>query len=58
MKYIPFTEFLKNNYLIIEAIEYTDKTLFSRIVNEEFTPTEDELTKLDNELSNPETAKK
>lgn len=58
MKYIPFTEFLKNNYLIIEAIEYTDKTLFSRIVNEEFTPTEDELTKLDIELSNPETAKK
>ena len=58
MKYIPFTEFFKKNYLIIEAIEYTDKTLFRRIVNEEFTPTEKELADLDIELSNPETAKK
>ena len=50
--------FFKKNYLIIEAIEYTDRTLFRRIVNEEFTPTEKELADLDIELSNPETAKK
>lgn len=53
-----FTEFFKDDYLVLEGIEYLDKTLFRRIINEELTPTEDDLTKLDIELSNPETAKK
>ena len=42
----------------MESLEYLDRTLFTRIINEEFTPTEQELTDLDVELSNPEEAKK
>lgn len=53
-----FTEFFNNSFLVLESIEYTDRTLFRKIINEELTPTEDEVTKLDIELSNPETAKK
>ena len=58
MKYLSFTEFLKQNYLILECLEYTDKTLFTKIINEELKPTDEELAQLDIELSNPETAKK
>ena len=53
-----FTEFFKNDYLIIEQINYLDKTLFSKIISEELAPSEEDITNLDIELSNPETAKK
>lgn len=52
-----FRDFLKQDILILEGIYYTDRTLFRRIVNEELTPSEEELTKLDVELSDPENAK-
>lgn len=53
-----FTEFFKREYLTLESIEYLDKTLFRRIINEEFNATEQELADLDIELSNPESSKK
>lgn len=53
-----FTEFFKQSFLLVESIEYTDRTLFRRIISEELTPSEKELADLDIELSNPETAKK
>lgn len=53
-----FTDFFKEEYLVLESIEYTDRTLFTRIINEEFASSEDELAKMDIELSNPEGAKK
>jgi len=53
-----FTDFFKEEYLVLESIEYTDRTLFTRIINEEFASDEKELAKLDVELSNPESAKK
>lgn len=53
-----FTEFFKEEYLVLESIEYVDRTLFTRIINEEFASDENELAKLDVELSNPESAKK
>ena len=53
-----FTNFFKQNFLVFESIAYTDRTLFSRIVNEELTPSPEELANLDIELSNPDTAKK
>lgn len=53
-----FTSFFKKEYLTLESLEYLDKTLFKRIINEEFASTEQELANLDVELSDPETAKK
>lgn len=53
-----FTNFFKTDFLVLESLEYTDRTLFRRIINEELTPSETELADLDIELSNPETAKK
>jgi RNA polymerase sigma factor (sigma-70 family) len=53
-----FTEFFNKEFLALEAIEYTDRTLFKRIISEELTPSEEDLANLDIELSNPETAKK
>lgn len=53
-----FTDFFKKDFLVLESLEYTDRTLFKRIINEELTPSEADLADLDIELSNPETAKK
>lgn len=53
-----FTDFFKNDFLILEQIEFLDRTLFSKIISEELAPSETEITDLDIELSNPETAKK
>ena len=53
-----FTDFFKNDFLILEQIEFLDRTLFSKIISEESAPTETEIADLDIELSNPETAKK
>lgn len=53
-----FVEFFKNDFLILEQIEYLDRTLFSKIISEELAPSEAEIADLDIELSNPETAKK
>lgn len=53
-----FTEFFKNDFLILEQIEFLDRTLFSKIISEQLAPSEAEITDLDIELSNPETAKK
>lgn len=53
-----FSEFFTQRYVVLESLEYLDKTLFRRIINEELTPSEEDVAKLDIELSNPETAKK
>ena len=53
-----FTDFFKNDFLILEQIEFLDRTLFSKIISEELAPTETEVADLDIELSNSETAKK
>lgn len=53
-----FTEFFKNDFLLIEQIEYLDRTLFSKIISEQLAPSEEDITNLDIQLSNPETAKK
>jgi RNA polymerase sigma factor (sigma-70 family) len=53
-----FGEFFNETFLFLEDIEYTDKTLFTRIINEDITPSEDELTNFDIELSNPDSASK
>jgi hypothetical protein len=53
-----FTDFFKNDFLILEQIEFLDRTLFSKIISEELAPSETEIADLDIELSNPETAKK
>ena len=52
-----FTKFFKKEFLALESLEYTDRTLFSRIISEELTPSDEEIAKLDIELNNPETAK-
>jgi hypothetical protein len=52
-----FTDFFKNDFLILEQIEFLDRTLFSKIISEELAPSEAEIADLDIELSNPETAK-
>ena len=53
-----FTEFFKNDFLILEQIEFLDRTLFSKIISEQLAPSEAEIADLDIELSNPDTAKK
>jgi RNA polymerase sigma factor (sigma-70 family) len=55
---LSFTKFFKETFLTVESILYTDRTLFSKIINEELTPSEAEISQLDIDLSNPETAKK
>jgi RNA polymerase sigma factor (sigma-70 family) len=54
----PFGKFFKETFLAVESILYTDRTLFARILNEELTPTEAEISQLDVDLADPETAKK
>ena len=46
-----FTEFFKNDFLILEQIEFLDRTLFSKIISEEIAPSEAEVADLDIELS-------
>lgn len=43
MKRQSFLSFFKQNYLLFEEILYLDKTLFSKIINEDYAPTEQEL---------------
>ena len=52
-----FRTFIKNKFLAVESILYTDRTLFRKLITEA-APSDEELTKLDIELSDPENAKK
>lgn len=52
-----FRTFIKNKFLVVESILYTDRTLFRKLISEA-APSDEELTKLDIELSDAENAKK